>query len=87
MDQFPLAGVRVGLASLDTVNVGALFRRRGCLMECSQVSRGSVAAGLGRCERGWKVFWFDQQRKVDRPICEVCQRGVDRIVGLESCMC
>ena len=33
MDRFPTAGVRVGLASLDTVNVEALFRRRGCLMK------------------------------------------------------
>ena len=33
MDRFPPGGVRVVLASLDTVNVEALFRRRGCLMK------------------------------------------------------
>ena len=39
MDRFPLGGVRVGLASLDTVNVVSDE-------ECSQVSRGPVPFGV-----------------------------------------
>ena len=43
MDRFPPAGVRVGLASLDTVNVGSTLQAsRLSDEECSQVSRGPV---------------------------------------------
>ena len=33
MDRFQPGGVRVGLASLDTVNIEAFFRRQECLMK------------------------------------------------------
>ena len=86
MDRFPLAGVRVGLTSLDTVKVEALFWRRGCLMKNvpkflvgpQQIwgdVRGLEALLVGTSDVvvQTSTWWFDQQRKVDRPICEVCQ--------------
>ena len=69
MDRFPPAGVRVGLASLDIVNVEALFRRGCCLMQnvpkflvgpfrsvLQLVLQEIQATDWGRCKKGWKLF-------------------------------
>ena len=73
--EFPPGGVHVSLSSLDTVNVEALFRRRGCLMKSVPVTVPfGVAVGSAGVKNEWACthsqvkslgspFFFDVNNK------------------------